>query len=172
MSWIGYGCGGSKVSPANRMVGEVKVTYNAADTQKPDNHIHDFAQVFRILTDFTILVLKRMQILKTNVEVEDSANTDGAKEANIEGLPLLLDLVDLLVHAPKNGRTSQEKNQYAEGNKAIDGDDVVVGEVVPGADGTEPDKYGDVEEHVDGWLEGVVHCFKAEPVADLGVSCL
>ncbi|KAJ8105465.1 hypothetical protein OPT61_g10161 [Boeremia exigua] len=70
-----------------------------------------------------------------------------------------------------NGAHDQEPDdyvhdldQYSEDDEAPERDHGVVVECWPGADGAEPDEYGDIEEHVDGGLERVVHGLKPEPV--------
>lgn len=45
-----------------------------------------------------------------------------------------------------------------------------MGELSPGTDGPKPDEDSQVEQHVDRWLEGVVHCLDSEPVTASLVS--
>lgn len=71
------------------------------------------------------------------------------------------------MHSKDNGWATEEKYQDSEENEAVDGDYVVVRELGPWTDGSEPDEDGDVEQHVNGGLKGVVHCFEAEPVAGM-----
>jgi hypothetical protein len=72
--------------------------------------------------------------------------------------------MDTFMHRKDDGQAPQQQHQYSERNQLVDGDNGRVGEKVPRAHGTEPDEDGDVEQHVDGGLEGVVHRFEAEPV--------
>lgn len=39
-----------------------------------------------------------------------------------------------------------------------------MGEQGPGTDGPKPDEDSQVEQHIDRWLERVIHCFESEPV--------
>lgn len=64
-----------------------------------------------------------------------------------------------------DGDAAEEEDEDTEEDESVDRDDVVVDEGGPGADGAEPHEDGEVEEHVDGGLEGVVEGFEAEPVA-------
>jgi hypothetical protein len=72
--------------------------------------------------------------------------------------------MDTLMQCKDDRQTPQQQHQYSKRNQLVDGDNGRVGEKVPRADGAEPDEDGDVEQHVDGGLERVVHCFEAEPV--------
>lgn len=63
-----------------------------------------------------------------------------------------------------DGDAADEEDENAEENEAVDGNDVVVEETSPRADGAEPHEHREVEKHIDGWLERVVEGFETEPV--------
>lgn len=57
------------------------------------------------------------------------------------------------------------EDEDTDDDESVDGDDVIVGEAVPGTNSTVPGEDGYVEGHVDGGLKGVVFCVQAEPIA-------
>lgn len=69
------------------------------------------------------------------------------------------------MHGQNNRQAAKKEDQNTQRNESIDGYDVVVDKGSPGANGTEPHEDCQVEKHVDGGLERVVHGFQAEPVA-------
>ena len=77
-------------------------TYNGADYQEPNHHIHDFHEEHGIFPNLPIYP-NFLEKLERDVEVKDCAYADGAEEADEEGLSLLLDLVDALVQGEDDG---------------------------------------------------------------------
>lgn len=77
----------------------------------------------------------------------------------------MLDLMYLRVHGKHDRGTAKEQYQYPEEDEAVYRNHRVVGELVPGADSTEPNEDGYVKQHIKGWLKGVIHGLEAEPVA-------
>lgn len=139
------------------------VTYYTTDCEEPDDDSDYLRQVSDIRTRF-IAFIQRVQEFDRDVEIKDGRYSNGAKEAHEDGLLHLLDLGYEAVDGEDEGQAPQEKNQDAERDEAVDGDHIVVEELVPRDDGAVPHKDGDVQEHVNRWLEGVVFGFQAEPV--------
>lgn len=137
-------------------------TYNGADAKEPDDHVHDLHQILCVLPHLTIH-LDLPQKLQTHIQIEDGADSNRAKEADEKCLTLLFNLGNVLVHGVNNRWTPKQEHEDAKENQAVDRNDVVVSELGPWTDGTEPDEDCDVEKHVDCGLERVVHCFEAEP---------
>lgn len=137
---------------------------DGADDEEPDDDGDEFAQAFGIGALLSVDVDARAEILERDVEVEDCGDADGAEEAYEEGLAPFLDLMDPPAHEEHDGRAAEKEDQDAEKDEAVDWDLGVVDEGVPGADGAEPDEDCDVEQHVDGGLEGVVGRLLPEPV--------
>lgn len=81
-----------------------------------------------------------IQKLRSNIQIEDRADTNGAKEADIDSLSGFFNLVDFLVHGENDWGATEEQDEDSEGDETVDGDYVVVDEFVPGADGAEPDE--------------------------------
>lgn len=143
---------------------ETGCTYNRTDRQKPHHHHDRLRQPRRILSLNTIHRHPSKE-LHTDIQIKHRTDADRTKEAHKERLLLLLDLLDSPVHGVDDGDTAEKEDEDAEEDEAVDGDDVVVDEGGPGADGAEPHEDGEVEEHVDRRLQGVVEGFEAEPVA-------
>lgn len=69
------------------------------------------------------------------------------------------------MHGEDNGQAAEYEDEDANEDESVDRDDVVVGKAVPRTYSTVPGEDGYSEEHVDSGLEGVIFCFKAEPIA-------
>lgn len=132
-----------------------KVTYHAANCNEPYDHIHDLAQLLSILPDDAV-DCEFAEELQTDVEIEDSADANGSKEADEKRLAKLLDLMDFLVHCEHYRQAAKQEHKNAEGDQTVDGHHAVVSELIPRADGSEPHEDGDVEKHIDGRLKGVI----------------
>lgn len=65
----------------------------------------------------------------------------------------MLDLADILVHCEDDRHPANEKDQDSQEDQAIDWDNIVVQEGGPWADGTEPHKDGQIQKHINGWLQ-------------------
>jgi hypothetical protein len=77
----------------------------------------------------------------------------------------MLNLMYVLVHSHHYWETSEEENTYPQKYETPKWNNTVVGECIPRADSAEPDEYAYVQEHVYGWLEGVVESLLSKPVA-------
>lgn len=53
--------------------------------------------------------------------------------------------MDVLVHGKYNWQPTNDENENSQKDQAVDGDDIVVEERLPGTNGTEPHKYSQVE---------------------------
>lgn len=136
---------------------------DAAYSQEPDDDEHGFGEMSRVCA-LDAIDGDVSKELAGYVEVEDGAYADGSKEAHEKGLSGFLDLVDFLVEEEDGREAAEEQDQDAEGDQAVDGNGVVVDELIPRGYGSEPDEDGYVEQHVYCWLKRVIQCFKTEPV--------
>lgn len=68
------------------------------------------------------------------------------------------------MHSEDDGWPAEKQYQDAQWDESVDGDDRRMRKEAPRANGTEPDEYRDIEQHIDGWLERVIHRLEAEPV--------
>jgi hypothetical protein len=139
------------------------MTYDTTNTKKPDNHVHNFHEVCSIRPDFTVY-LDFSEELQADVEIEDGTDANRPEEAYIQCLSFLLDLVYVLVHSVDDRRPAEHKDQNPKKDKANRGDNIIVKEVVPRTDSTIPDEYGNVEEHIERWLEGVILSLESKPI--------
>jgi len=126
--------------------------YDAADGEEPDDDCDYLGQMLGVGALVTVNG-HLVQVVYCDVQVEDRADTDRPEEADEQSLADLLNLVDLLVHREDDWEAPKQEDKDAEEDQTVDGDDVVVGELVPRAYSTEPDENGDVEKHVYGRLE-------------------
>ena len=111
------------------------------------------------------LVCDLAQEFTTSIEVKDCRNTHGTEEADEEGLSPFFDLVDMFVHGEDDGQAAEYKDEDADKDESVDGNDVVVGKAIPRTYSAVPGEDGHIEEHIDGRLEGVIFCLEAEPIA-------
>lgn len=139
-------------------------THHAAHAQEPNHNQHCLGQLGHVLPQLPVLAPERLDKLIRDVQVEDRRHPHGAEEADEDGLAHLLDLRDVLVDGEHPGEPAEEQDQDPQGHQAVDRDDVVGEELVPGAHGAVPHEDGHVQEHVDGGLERVVEGLEAEPV--------
>ena len=124
------------------------------------------------------LVCNLAEEFTTCVEIKDCGNAHGAEEANKESLSPLFNLVNPFVHGENNRKAAEQEDEDGNKNESVDRDNITMREAVPGANSTVPDEDGNVEEHVDGGLEGIVFRLEAEPIAcwvvnsaQIGESC-
>ena len=143
-------------------------TYYTAYGEEPDNDINDLLQMCSIVPGFPIHC-NRAESLLGDIQIEDSAHSNRAEETNEQSLLLLLDLWNLPMHGVDYGQTSDQEDENAQGDQSIDGDNIVACEFRPWADGTKPHEDGQIEKHVDGWLQRIVLRFQSKPIA---VSCV
>ena len=131
---------------------------DAANNQEPYNDIHSLGNLTSIFPLHTIHG-EGTQKLSPLKQVKDRANSNRSKETNECRLRVILDLMDLMPHGEHYGHPAQEKDQYPQEDESIDGNDSIVAELCPRADGTEPDENRKVEKHVQRRLERIVDCF-------------
>lgn len=86
----------------------MEVTYNATDYHEPDDDHHDFTQTFCIGSLVSINLNLILEELEADVEIEDSAYSDGPKESNKPCLSPFFNLVDFLVRQRNEWRTAKE----------------------------------------------------------------
>jgi hypothetical protein len=139
------------------------ITYDTANAKEPDDHVHNLHEVCSIRPDFTVY-LDFPQELQADVEIEDGTNANRAKESYIQCLSFLLNLVYMLVHSVDNRWPAEHKDQNPKKDKADWGDNIIVEEVIPRTDSAVPDEYGDIEEHIERWLEGVILSLESKPI--------
>ena len=109
--------------------------------------------------------------LAADVQVEHCTNANRAKKADHESLTRFFDLMDLLVHSKDDRKSTKKQNQDAQWYEPIDGDNIVVGKLVPRCDCTEPYEDRDIEQHINGRLQRVIKRLQAEPVAVICKFC-
>jgi hypothetical protein len=139
------------------------MTYDTTNAEEPNDDVHDLHEVCSIRSYFTIY-LDVPQKVQANVEIEDGADSNGPKEAYIQCLPLLVNLMYVLVHGEDDRWSTEQENQNPKEYKANRRYDIVVEELIPRTHSTVPDENGDVEEHIERWLEGVILSLESKPV--------
>jgi len=102
--------------------------------------------------------------LQAHKKVKDGRDANGPEEPHENGLPHLLNLVDPFVHAKHPRQASKEEDQSTKNDEAPGRGDGVVAKVVPGYVRAVPQEDGDIEEHVDCRLQGVILGLQPEPV--------
>ena len=112
-----------------------------------------------------VLVCDLAEEFTTCIEIKNCGNAHRAEESNEEGLSPFFNLMDPFVHGKDNGKAAEQEDEDGHENESVDRDNITMREAVPGAHSTVPDEDGYVEEHVDGWLEGVVFRLEAKPIA-------
>jgi hypothetical protein len=88
-------------------------THNTANNQEPNHNMNDFHKILRIRSNLAI-DLKLAQKLERDVEIEDGAYADGAEEAHVQRLALLVNLGDVVVHGEDDGGPAEEQDEDAE----------------------------------------------------------
>ena len=68
------------------------------------------------------------------------------------------------MHGEDDGKAAEYKDEDANKDESVDGNDIVVGEAIPRTYSTVPGEDRYIKEHVDRGLEGVILCFEAEPI--------
>lgn len=68
------------------------------------------------------------------------------------------------MHGEDDGKAAENKDEDANKDEPVNGNDSIVGEAIPRTYSTVPSEDGYIEEHIDGGLEGVIFCFEAEPI--------
>lgn len=112
---------------------------NASYAKKPDNDIHNFHQIVCI-GPYLAIYSNLSEKFQADVEIEDGAHTNWAKEPNIQSLSLVFDLMDVFAHGKYDGGSSKEKDQDTQEEKAIERNYGVMNELIPWGHSTEPDK--------------------------------
>ncbi len=69
------------------------------------------------------------------------------------------------MHGEDDGKAAENKDEDANKDEPVGGNDSVVGEAIPRTYSTVPGEDGYIKEHVDSGLEGVILCLDAEPIA-------
>lgn len=112
-------------------------TDNTAYSQKPDDNGEYFLQLRCIFPNNTIDGNLGEKV-KTNVEIEHSAHSNGAEEPDKESLLLLLNLPNLPVHGKDDRYTAKQEYENAQEDEPVYWYHVVVSKAGPGTYGTEP----------------------------------
>ena len=74
------------------------------------------------------------------MQVKNSADADGAEEADEKRLLLLFNLANLRMHGENCGQATEEEDQDAEKDEPIQRYDRIIEEGGPGTDGAKPDE--------------------------------
>lgn len=91
------------------------------------NHFHEILGIGPSLS----INLDFSEELQGDVKVENGAHADGAEEAHVQRLTLLVDLRDVVVHGEDDGWATEKKDQDSEEDQAVYRNDGVMGEFGP-----------------------------------------
>lgn len=105
--------------------------------QEPYNHFEYFSLLTGVRT-LVAVVYHRAEELSAGVQIEDGTDTNGTEKAHEAGVSHLIDLMNSFVEGEDHRKASEEEHKYAQGDQAIDWDDIVVNEHVPWTDSTIP----------------------------------
>lgn len=141
----------SQLKRRNGDYDDKQYTDNAANGQEPNHDCHSFRQSRGVWTGYTIHSNLPEEV-KADIEIKHGTDANGAKKAHEESLLLFFDLSNMPVHRVNNGYASKKKNQYAEKDKSVDWNNVIVTKQCPWTDTTEIYKDRQVEQHVNCWL--------------------
>lgn len=65
----------------------------------------------------------------------------------------VFDLVDVPMHREDDRHAPHEQDQNSQEDQPVEGDGVIVEKGGPRADCAKPDENGQIQKHVDGWLQ-------------------
>ncbi|KAI4105159.1 MAG: hypothetical protein L6R37_002878 [Teloschistes peruensis] len=95
----------------------------------------------------------RVAEIHSGKKIEDGAHSNGSEKAGRKSLPFVLDLWKCLLQGEDERNASEQEDQDSQENQAVDWDDFIVCEGIPRSYGTVPHEDGEVEKHIDGWLQ-------------------
>lgn len=136
---------------------------NAANDQEPDHYLYRLGELLCVFSDVSVN-RNLHQEFSTDRQIEDGPNADRTKEPDKRGLLHMFDLMDVFVHGENDWEPAHKENQNTQEDEPIDWDDVVFQEESPRTHSAKPHEDREVEQHVDGRLQRVVHCLQAKPV--------
>lgn len=139
------------------------VTDYAAYGEEPDYDGKHILQSCRVLSNYTVN-LDLVQELKTDIEIEDGADTNRAKESDKQSLALLLDLPYIPMQSEDYWHTTEQKYKDTEENEPPRRNYIVVTKAGPRTDSPKPEKDRQIEQHINCRLQGIVQSFQTKPV--------
>ena len=99
-----------------------------------------------------------------DIQIEDSAYADWAKEAHDKRVADVADLRNLFLESDYDWQATKEKNQNTEQNESRAWYDVPRKELFPRTHGAKPHEHSHVEEEVHDRLKGIMLCLLAKPI--------
>lgn len=139
------------------------LTYIATNGEKPNDHCNHFSKLSSIVSLNTI-DCDCLQKLQSNIKIEYGGYPNRPKEAHKDGLPSSIDLVDIFTQGKEDWKASQGEDEDPKQHQSIYRNQRIRREALPRTYSPKPNKYGQVEKHINGWLQRIVQSLQPEPV--------
>lgn len=113
---------------------------------------------------FWMFELDAEQKVLRDIQIENSAYANWAKEAHDKRVADVADLRNLFLESDYDWQATKEKNQNTEQNESRAWYDVPRKELFPWTHGAKPHEHSHVEEEVHDRLKGIMLCLLAKPI--------